>query len=234
MSSWNTNYPQVSLLRSVEAALKHADPSATTKDIEETHSPQARYQRPFGRVDDLDAAPLLHAHTMPTHAYQQPPIPPPAIQRIFEPVQAMRDNQPMHTVDPSASATHPKHVNRDQPTQPVTPLATQEGSSGQLYVAGLWDKTPIQMSFDPKDTGEAFCQAFHQWAVKRKRGGDFDRERVTLWLKANKKIPDDEAYVLSLGVSDLEVLWEAAVEWIEEHKNPKAPHLFATVEFEAG
>jgi hypothetical protein len=232
MSSWNTNYPQVSLLRSVEAALKHADPSATRKDIEETHSPQARYQRPFGRVDDHDAAPLLHAHTMPTHAYQQSPIPSPAIQRIFEPVQAMRDNQTMHTVDPSASGAHPKPVDRDQRTHTTAPLATQEGSSSQLWVIGLWDKTPIKMAFDPSDTGEAFYQAFHQWAVRRKRGGDFDRQRMTLFLKANKNMPDEEAYDLGLGVSELEQFWKDAMEWVQENTAP--PQIYATVEMTAG
>ncbi|CAN9228686.1 unnamed protein product [Alternaria alternata] len=159
---------------------------------------------------------------MPTHAYQQSPIPSPAIQRIFEPVQAMRDNQTMHTVDPSASGAHPKPVDRDQRTHTTAPLATQEGSSTQLWVIGLWDKTPIKMAFDPSDTGEAFYQAFHQWAVRRKRGGDFDRQRMTLFLKANKNMPDEEAYDLGLGVSELEQFWKDAMEWAMRMVNEKS------------
>ncbi|KAB2099834.1 hypothetical protein AG0111_0g11992 [Alternaria gaisen] len=61
---------------------------------------------------------------------------------------------------------------------------------------------------------------------------DLDRQRVTLWLKPNKNAPDDEAYELGLEESTLEILWEGAVQWIQENKNPKAPHIFATVEIE--
>jgi hypothetical protein len=204
-----------------------------TKDVQDAQSPQARYPQPFGRVEELDPTPPPHAPTAPSYAYQQSSLPPPAVQRTYERVQAMRDNQRMHTADPSTSATQPKHVDRGQPTQSITPLATQEGSNGQLYVIGLWDKTPIKMSFDPSDTGEAFYQAFHQWAVKRKNVDDLDRQGVTLMLKANKNAPDDEAYELGLEETELEMLWETAVEWIQENKNPKAPHLFATVKFEA-
>jgi hypothetical protein len=70
--------------------------------------------------------------------------------------------------------------------------------------------------------------------VKRERVDDLDRQRMTLMLKANKDAPNDGAYELGLEESDLEVFWETAVEWILENKNPKAPHLFATVKFEAG
>jgi hypothetical protein len=101
-------------------------------------------------------------------------------------------------------------------------------------VIGLWDKTLIQMSFDPDAPGEAFYQAFHQWAVRRKRGVDLERDRMTLRLKASKNTPDDEAYELGLNQGDLEELWEMAVDWIQENKSPKAPHLYATVVLEAG
>ncbi|CAI9632631.1 hypothetical protein GT037_006312 [Alternaria burnsii] len=210
-----------------------ATESQSPSDVHDAQSSHAHYPQTFGRVEELDPTPLPHTPAAPTYAYQQPSLPPPAVQQTYECVQSMRNSRRMHTADPSASATHPKHVDRGQPTQTITPLATQDGSSGRLHVTGWWDKTPIKMSFDPTGTGEAFCQAFHKWAVKRKRDGDFDRERMTLWLRANQTIPEDEFYELGLEESELEMRWESAVEWIQENKNPKAPHLFATVKFEA-
>ncbi|KAJ4352551.1 uncharacterized protein N0V89_007900 [Didymosphaeria variabile] len=57
---------------------------------------------------------------------------------------------------------------------------------------------------------------------------------MTLLLKTSKKTPDDEVYELRLEEGELEELWETAVDWIQENKSPKAPHLYATVELEAG
>lgn len=56
-------------------------------------------------------------------------------------------------------------LSRGQPTPTNNPL------DNQLYVGGLWDKTPIKMSLNLSDTGEAFYQAFHQWAVDQKKCG---------------------------------------------------------------
>jgi len=166
-------------------------------------------------------------------AVQQTNVPP-NIQRTYGRVQAFPDTQRMHEAEPSAHVPHPRHIDHRQPTHTTTPLASQGPSSGQLQVAGLWDKTPIKMSFDPDASGEVFYQAFHQWAVRRKRDSDLDRHRVTLWLKASKSTPDFEAYELSLKEGDLEELWETAIDWIQENKSPKAPHLYAIVELEAG
>jgi hypothetical protein len=126
-------------------------------------------------------------------------------------------------------------MDRGQPTQMATPPAAQGPSSGQLQVTGWWDKTPVKMSFDPNGTGTDFYQAFHQWAAKRNRG-EFDRQRMTLWLKASKTTPDEEAYEIELKEDELEEpeLWKAAQEWIHDNKNPKPPHLYVTVEMEPG
>ncbi|CAN9091511.1 unnamed protein product [Alternaria alternata] len=156
------------------------------------------------------------------------------VQRTYDRAQAMRDSQRTHIAQPTGPSAQLRPTSRGQPTPTNNPLDNQEGTMGQLYVGGLWDKTPIKMSLNPSDTGEAFYQAFHQWAVDRKSVDDLDRQRVTLMLKANKNAPDDEAYELGLEESELEMLWEAAVEWIQENKNPKAPHIFATVKIKAG
>ena len=184
-------------------------------------------------MEELDPAVPPHAPTAPMHSFQQNSMPP-NVQQTYDRVHALWDTHRIHAAEPSVPAPRPRHVDHGQPIHTTTPLSAQGPSSGQLQVIGLWDKTPIKMSFDPNAPGEAFYQAFHQWAVRRKRGGDLERHRMTLWLKASKSTPDFEAYELSLKEGDLEELWETAIDWIQENKSSKAPHLYATVELEAG
>ena len=66
------------------------------------------------------------------------------------------------------------------------------------------------------------------------RTSDIERDKMTLWLKTTKSTPDDEAYDLDLKEDELDGLWEAAVDWIQENKNSKAPHLYMTVELGSG
>jgi hypothetical protein len=200
-----------------------------TKDVQEAHSPQARYQQGF--VDDQGPAIPPHAPTSPLYPYQQSyPPPAPDVHRTYNRVQTMHDTQRMHVAEPSASAAHARHMNRGQSTQTVPPAAP-DPSSGQLLMTGLWDNTPIKMLFDPDEAGVDFYQAFVQWAERRGRGGDLDRQRMTLLLKTSETTPDHEVYELELKESELEVpgLWKAAVAWIQKNKSPEAPHLYATV-----
>ncbi|KAF1960876.1 hypothetical protein CC80DRAFT_590195 [Byssothecium circinans] len=223
-------------------------------DVQEAHSPQARYQRGgFVEMEELDLAVPPYATTVPMHSYQNRyklgPHGPPSnsrwpqlrhsyqqtsmplnVQRKYDSVQAFRDTQRMHEAEPTAPAPHPRHIDHGQPTHTTTPFAAQ-GSTASDRLVG---QNTNEMSFDPDASGEAFYQAFHQWAVRRKRGGDLERHRMTLWLKASKNTPEDEAYELSLNEGELEELWETAVDWIRENKSPKAPHLYATVELEGG
>jgi hypothetical protein len=184
-------------------------------------------------MEELDPAVPPHAPTVPMHSFQQTSMPP-NVQQTYDRVQALCDTQRIHAAEPSAPAPHPRHVDHGQPIHTTTPLSAQEPSSGLLQVFGLWDKTPIKMAFDPDAPGEAFYQAFHQWAVRRKRDGGLERHRITLWLKASRNTPDEEAIDLSLKEGELEDFWETAVDWIQENKSPKAPHLYATVKVETG
>jgi hypothetical protein len=167
------------------------------------------------------------------HSFQQNSMPP-KFQQTYDHVHALLDTHRIHAAETSAPAPRPRHVDHGQPIHTTTPLSAQGPSSGQLQVIGLWDKTPIKMAFDPDAPGEVFYQAFVQWAVRRKRDGDLERHRMTLWLKASKNTPDAEAYELSLKEGELEEFWETAIDWIQENKSLKAPHLYATVELEAG
>lgn len=168
------------------------------------------------------------APTVPMHPYEH------HVQRTYDRVQAMRDSQRKQAVVASTPASLPRHFDHGQATHTTTPLPAQGSSSAQFQVIDLWGKTPIKFSFDPDAPGEAFYQAFHQWAVRRHRDGEIERDRMILRLKSSKNTPEDEALDLELKESALEEPWEAVVEWMQENKNPKAPHLYATVELEAG
>ncbi|KZM26237.1 uncharacterized protein EKO05_0006845 [Ascochyta rabiei] len=203
-------------------------------EVEEVQSPQERYdRRGFVDIEEVDPASSQYPPAVPLHSYPQNSLPP-NMQRTYDITQAFRSSQRMRSGEPSAPVLHPTRIEHGLSNHAPTPYAAQEPSSGLLHLAGLWDKTPIKISFDPEALGETFFQAFSQWAVKRKRDGDLDRQRMTLWLKASKNMPDDEAYELSLKEGELEDLWEDAVKWIQENRGPKAPHLYAIVELEAG
>jgi hypothetical protein len=184
-------------------------------------------------MEELDPAVPPHAPTAPMHSFQQNSMPP-NVQQTYDRLNALWDTHHIHAAEPSVPAPRPRHVDHGQPTHITTPLSAQGPSSGQLQVIGVWDRTPIKMAFDLDASGEVFYQAFHRWAVRRKREGDLERHRMTLWLKASKNTPDTEAYLLSLKEGELEEDWETAVDWIQDNKSPKAPHLYATVELEAG
>lgn len=130
-------------------------------------------------MEELDLAVSPHAPIVPMHSHQQASMIP-IVQQTYDRGQAFLDMQHMYAADPSAPAPHPKRIDDGQPTHTTTPLAAQGYSSRQLQVIRLWDKTPIKMSFDPDAPGEASYQAFHQWAVRRKRDGDLERHRMTL------------------------------------------------------
>jgi hypothetical protein len=203
-------------------------------DVEETYSPQARYQqRGFVTMEELDPAIPPRAPTAPIHGYEQSGLPN-NVQRTYDRVQAVQNIHRMNLAERSTPISAPRHVDHGQATNTTMSPAAQGLSSGQLQVSGLWDKTPIKMSLDPEASGEVFYQEFCKWASRRNRNGDIERTKMTLWLKANKNARDDEAYELSLKEGELEDFWEEAIDWIQDNKNPKAPHLYATVQLESG
>ncbi|KAF2657479.1 hypothetical protein K491DRAFT_714501 [Lophiostoma macrostomum CBS 122681] len=202
-------------------------------DVYEVHSPQVNYQREgFVEMEELVPAVSQHAPSVLRHIYHQNTMTPDT-QRTHARVQALEDMRRTHATDSTTPTPQSKHKDSKSSTHTSTPLQGQASLSDQIQVSGFWGKTPIKMSFDPDAPGEAFYQAFYQWAVRRKRDGDLERHRMTLWLKASKNMPHEEAYDLRLEEDELENFWESAVDWIQENKNPKAPHLYATVEFEA-
>jgi hypothetical protein len=184
-------------------------------------------------MEELDPAVPPRAPTAPVHGYEQNVLPL-NVQRTYDQIQAVQNIHRMNLAERSTPTSPPRHVDHGQANNITTPSAAQGLSSGQLQVSGLWDKTPIKMSLDPDASGEVFYQDFCKWASRRNRDGDIERNKMTLWFKSNKNTRDDEAYDLSLNEHELEDLWEDAISWIQDHKNPRAPHLYATVELESG
>ena len=142
----------------------------------------------------------------------------------------MREAKRPRESEPTAPSAQSRHTDHGQPGGTATLAAGQGVPSAQLQVNGFWGTTPISMAFNPDESGEKFFQAFQRWAVRRRRGGDVDRSRMTLWLKASKDMSDEAAQDLSLDQDDLENLWATTVAWIHENKSANAPHLYATVE----
>ncbi|OAK96944.1 hypothetical protein IQ06DRAFT_48559 [Phaeosphaeriaceae sp. SRC1lsM3a] len=218
------------VIMSSDGWLEHQLPS----DIEEAHSPQGRFQRKgLVLMEERDPAIPPRAPTAPIHPDQLPDLTS-HVQRVYERAQDLRDTQRMHEADRVFPAAQSRPIDHGQPSHMATPVAAEEPTKGQLQVTGLWDKTPIKFLIDLDASGEAFYQAFLQWASRRKRDGEVQRDRMTVYLRTNKQTPENEAYELSLKQSELEELWQAAVDWIQENKSVKAPNLYATIELEPG
>jgi len=81
---------------------------------------------------------------------------------------------------------------------------------------------------DLRAPGETFYNAFHQLVEKRK--GIFERAMMTIYLKKDKQMPDDEAYPLSLDADNLEADWDTTVAWLEVNRRDKPPHVYGRVE----
>ncbi|KAI4950341.1 hypothetical protein J4E91_004998 [Alternaria rosae] len=210
-----------------DESMEHQSPS----DVQEAPSPQGRYQPGFVTVDESDPAIPLRAPTAPMYSCQSSFLQPqPEVQRTHDRVSTMHEAERMRASEPPAQTARSAPADHGQPNHTTLPIAGPTASSGQLQVNGFWGTTPISISFNPDESGEKFFQAFLRWAKRRGRGGDMDRSRMILWLKANKDMSDDAAQDLSLDHDELENLWATAVAWIHEHKSIKAPHLFATVE----
>jgi len=231
MRPWTVHTPQVSPRQSIECTRDQADLFFATEDVHDTHSPKGRYHPRIVTVDEVDPPIHQRAPAAHTHPYNQSsPTPSPKVLRASERVGNMREAKRPRESEPTAPSAPSRHTDHGQPSETATFATAQGVPSAQLQVNGFWGATPISMFFNPNESGEKFFQAFLRWAVKRKRSGDVDRSRMTLWLKANKTMPDDAAQDLSLDYDELENLWATAVAWIHENKSDKAPHLYATVE----
>jgi hypothetical protein len=105
-------------------------------------------------------------------------------------------------------------------------------SADKLRLGFDWGVTPMATWLDLRAPAEAFFKAFQHVVEKRK--GIFERDTMTLYLKKDKQTPDDEAYPLSLEADELEADWERTVEWLQDNRREKPPHVYGRVQVGEG
>jgi hypothetical protein len=133
---------------------------------------------------------------------------------------------------PASTALHSRssHMDPSQSSRPSVSGHNADHNTGadKLRLSFEWGVTPMAIWMDLRAPGETFFEAFQQLVVKRK--GMFERDTMTILLKKDKQTPDDEAYPLSLNSDDLEADWEMTVEWLEENRREKPPHVYGKVQ----
>lgn len=114
-------------------------------------------------------------------------------------------------------------------TSPTVTASGKERDSSldQIRLTGRWGRIPINLKMDLNAPGEVFYQTFCRWAEERNR--KIERERTVLWLKRDKSMGDDFRFDFSLSEEELEEIWEAVVEWVQENKREKGPHIYVEV-----
>ena len=139
---------------------------------------------------------------------------------------------PAHTVLGS-------HIEHPQPLRPSPAPATPardtdpNKATDRIRLSLVWDATTLNVWLDLNAHGEAFYKAFQQQATKQRKDIS-DRATMTVLLKKDKSIPDEEGYALSLDEDDLEADWETTLEWLDANRRDKSPHICGVVEMEEG
>ncbi|KAI4641876.1 uncharacterized protein J4E79_011647 [Alternaria viburni] len=212
--------------------LLESDVVLASDESMERQFPSGRYLRGFVSGDEFHQAVPPPAPMPPYQPQYQPPSP--EIQRAFGRVGAIHELQRMRGSEPPAQAAPSAPVNHSQQGSAPIPITSQGNPSDELEIEGYWGRMPISMSVDISSSGEQFFQAFQCMAIDRKRGDNFDRQRVAMLLRADEEGPEEEAYRVSLDQGTLEKRWKMIVKWIRKNKNSEEPHLYATVEIADG
>ena len=92
--------------------------------------------------------------------------------------------------------------------------------------------TTFNVWLDLDGPAEAFFLAFQQQVSKRKE--ILDRSLITIYLKTEQQSPDVTEHPLCLGPDELDADWEPTVEWLENNKREKSPHIYGTIEVDEG
>lgn len=111
------------------------------------------------------------------------------------------------------------------------PNSNSETSGRKLRLSLKWDKTPVNLWLNLDHPPERFSQTL-QDVCKRKDVKDWNS--WVIWVKTGPLSPEDSAYCIALGQEDLHADWETTVQWLEENRRDKPPHLCGTFEFMEG
>lgn len=142
----------------------------------------------------------------------------------YQPVQSLsmptsrstRPSQPQTTLSPTMGVHNPSH--------------NSEAPNRRLRLSLKWDKAPINLWLNLDSSAEVFFQTLQE-ASKHKRVHNWSS--WVIWLKTELQSPDDSAYRLTLG-EDLDADWETTVDWLQQNKRDKPPHICGSVEFDEG
>ena len=172
---------------------------------------------------------------------------PNGVQSALENIENLANRQRMHIVpeeDNHLSRGSPLHTvpvpklastgidSRQQHQMPTAPTFTANdkehaSSSGQIRLTGRWGSIPINMRMDLNAPGEVFYQTFYRWAEERNQ--KIERERTKIWVKRDRGTPDEYSLDFGLGEEELEEVWEGVVEFIQENRREKGPHIYINV-----
>ncbi|KAJ4989268.1 hypothetical protein SVAN01_05173 [Stagonosporopsis vannaccii] len=111
-----------------------------------------------------------------------------------------------------------------------TPSNDSERPNRSLRLSLKWGTTPINLSLDLDSSAEKFSIALKE-ASKHKQVHNWNS--WVIWLKTEPQSPEDSAYRLTLG-DDLDAYWDVTVDWLEQNKRDKPPHIWGLVQFEEG
>jgi hypothetical protein len=142
-----------------------------------------------------------------------------------------------HLVQPPSTATirntRSTRVDHSQPTPAPIQVSgnNSETPNRKLRLSLKWDKTPVNLWLDLDGPAAAFFQALRD-VSKRRQVHDWDS--LAIYLKTKSQSPGDIAYRLSLDAEELDADWETTVEWLEENKRDKTPHIYGSIEVEGG
>ena len=92
----------------------------------------------------------------------------------------------------------------------------------------VWDKTLISVNIDLHANGETFFNTIQ--ATFRKRKKTLDRSVHSILFKIEKASPDTDGCSLSFDEANLSMDWDSTLEWMNENRREKPPHLFGKVE----
>jgi len=110
------------------------------------------------------------------------------------------------------------------------PSNNSETPNRKLRLSLKWETTPVNLWLDLDSSADVFFQTL-QDVSKRRQVHNWNS--WVIWLKTEPQSPEDSAYRLTLG-EDLDADWDITVNWLEQNKRDKPPHICGSFEFEEG
>ncbi|EDU45109.1 predicted protein [Pyrenophora tritici-repentis Pt-1C-BFP] len=151
--------------------------------------------------------------------------------------QEVRQNQ-RNSPAPTVRRSHPSNTEHSLPLRTNATSAPSvrhddpNASTTKIRLSLVWEKTVINMWIDLNAPAEDFFRVFQEHAEKRTSIPE--RSLMRICLKSDKEMPDHESYDLSLDEEDLDADWETTLDWLEEHKRQKSPHIYGVIQIQDG